>query len=384
LNLIKSYDVCTPEAVGRNNQFLREYTAEVFTEDNLILTAKFLENNMDDALFNKCMETYNQFEASQQGGPLLFAIMMQHLMITNEYVSKALLTKLENLKLATFEGENVGTLVSHYRAILNRLSSMEKTLGGRHRHLIPNDLPIRIVKLLSQATHQDFAKAFEVVASTHFMDPKALWVGSYPDPKRDAEAILLKAETLYQQCVSANEWSCVTKKADETAFVAAIASAYVNAKGAGDKPCWNCGELGHTHQDCVKPKNADRIKATRNKIRSAQRQAKKGEKSKEKKGNDKNKKSEKWKPPGTGESNKRTIDGKPYYFHFKSKTWKLCDKNLPTKAASPSSDAPSTTAASNTAAAAPAGNTAAVAPPNLDVFKANLTKTFLEAINQIS
>ena len=67
---------------------------------------------MTHKLFDKCFERYDTYPPIQQGGPLLFVIMMKTLVLSSEEATQHLKDMVKNLKIADSKGENVLRVVS--------------------------------------------------------------------------------------------------------------------------------------------------------------------------------------------------------------------------------------------------------------------------------
>jgi hypothetical protein len=165
---------------------------------------------------------------------------------------------------------------------------------------------------------------------------------------------------------STKDWLGIKTKAKETAFNAAKTSTPI---------CFHCcGE--HTLKECPKPKDNQRIKINHKKFWDS----KKGQKDNKVAANatsPTSKTSGKWSRPTTEEKknlNRRPIDGKDYYYHFKDKRWKLV-----------------TTPQANVATpAVPATTAPATAPfPNVandqarDLAAANLSQSIADTIRRM-
>ena len=77
-----------------------------------MLTFKHLEYNMTHILFDKCFECYDTYPPIQQGGPLLFIIMMKTMVSSHKEATQHLKDVVKNLKISDFKGENILHMVS--------------------------------------------------------------------------------------------------------------------------------------------------------------------------------------------------------------------------------------------------------------------------------
>jgi hypothetical protein len=74
--------------VALHTRFLKLYVSNPCVNSNLLLTQKFLIENMEDDLLAKCWETYEKYLPEEQGGPLLFLTMLNLLTASNEFFAK--------------------------------------------------------------------------------------------------------------------------------------------------------------------------------------------------------------------------------------------------------------------------------------------------------
>ena len=125
---------------------------------NLKLTYDFFVNNMDEELKNKCAETYRDFPGDQKGGPLLFKIMMDELLINSDAAGQALVAILKKLRIDQLEGENVNKVVGLVRAAVNRLGNIKNPVTGKNA--IPDDLNEILLKVLQTSSVTEFNSIF--------------------------------------------------------------------------------------------------------------------------------------------------------------------------------------------------------------------------------
>jgi hypothetical protein len=192
------------------------------------------------------------------------------------------------------------------------------------------------------------------------------------------DEILQFAENQFHLMSSTGKWTGVHAKTNETVFLSALQA----AKNSGQKftICFNCGGSHHVSQ-CPKPTDTTRIqankkifKANKNKRNGSGGSGSPGGPSQTPRNNNNNNnntnnpnnprrpKPFKWAPPTDEEkktNNRRTIDGKLYYFHNNSQRW------VPVNASGPTNPGPPTTianpAVNNVTATTQAGSVTPVA-----------------------
>jgi hypothetical protein len=89
-DLYLDYSNITIEQVARSNWWYREWMVATFFEQNLQLTYEFFQNNVSEDLVMKISETCDTFKAGEQGGPLFFILMMNHLLSDTEEAAQSL------------------------------------------------------------------------------------------------------------------------------------------------------------------------------------------------------------------------------------------------------------------------------------------------------
>ena len=205
------------------------------------------------------------------------------------------------MKLTNFNGENVDTAISMIRGAISRLKTVEPPR-------VPSDIQTQLLHVFQTSSEITFNDHFKQVEQQYNIDVATHRKGSTLLSVGD---ILTLAASLYRARVEKGTWSGVSRKVNETAFV------------AGKPVCWNCGTEGHTLADCPKPKNQQLIKANRSKFMKAVRENRKN-----KKGTGSNSSGSppapgtgKWRAPEPNENNRRVIDGKHYFYKKQTRRW---------------------------------------------------------------
>ena len=370
LDLYTQYDEITEEEVAASCEWYNKWTAKEYYRDNLTLTFKHLENNMTHKLFDKCFERYDTYPPIQQGGPLLFVIMMKTLVSSSEEATQHLKDMVKNLKIADFKGENVLRVVSLIRGAYKRLKWIKR---------VPDRFVDQILTVLQTSSVPTFNEYFEHYSHTFSMLMDMAEMDRREKDVMDVDKLLRIAEKKYNSLVSSGEWSGSKTRGSRSTFTTQADTSANTASHGPKKPvCWNCGEVGHTFYKCPKPKDDKRIESNRN-----QRNATANTAQSKANPNPSSDPSFKWRPPAPSENNKRLIDGKHMFYLHKLKRW-ILDKRHPSNTPVVPAGTPSVEPTPNP----PVESTSERANPALEAALANTSRS-IEAslrglVNQFS
>ena len=247
LDLYTQYDEITEEEVASSCEWYNKWTAKEYYCDNLMLTFKHLENNMTHKLFDKCFERYDTYPPIQQGGPLLFIIMMKTLVLSSKEATQHLKDMVKNLKIADFKGENVLRVVSLIRGAYKRLKWIKQ---------VPDRFVDQILTVLQMLSVPTFNEYFEHYSHMFSMLMDMAEMDRREKDVMDIDKLLRIAEKKYNSLVSSGEWSGSKSRGSRSTFTSQADTSVNTASNGTKKPvCWNCGEVGHTFYKCPKPKD---------------------------------------------------------------------------------------------------------------------------------
>ena len=270
-DLFEHYVTISPEKVAESNTIystLVKASDHPWIRENLTLTFDYFRNNADTETYRKALETYNSFDLAQRGGPLFFKIMMTLLQTDSVAVVQALKDRLTKMNLKNYEGEDVMKAVSHIRGVIKRLRGLEKTDSTGHvtETKVPPDLSKTLLEIFQTSSDAKFNKMFEQLFLTGFQASITAGEAGYGKP----EFILKQAESYYSALYASDYgWTGEVQKKQKSVFTAGAAES--------ERPCFNCGGLGHDFASCSKPKNEDRIKQNRQKYFEARDLARKNQ-----------------------------------------------------------------------------------------------------------
>ena len=370
LDLYTQYNEITEEEVAASCEWYNKWTAKEYYRDNLMLTFKHLENNMTHKLFDKCFEQYDTYPPIQQGGPLLFIIMMKTLVSSSEEATQHLKDMVKNLKIADFKGENVLRVVSLIQGAYKRLKWVKR---------VPDCFVDQILTVLQTSSVPTFNEYFEHYSHTFSMLMDMAEMDRREKDVMDVDKLLRIAEKKYNSLVSSGEWSGSKARGSRSTFTTqADTSVNIASHGLKKPVCWNCSEVGHTFYKCPKPKDDKGIESNRN-----QRNATANTAQSKTNPNPSSDLSFKWRPPAPSENNKRLIDGKHMFYLHKLKRW-ILDKRHPSNTPAAPAGTPPVEPTPNP----PVESTSGGANPALEAALANTSRS-IEAslhglVNQFS
>jgi hypothetical protein len=176
--------------------------------------------------------------------------------------------KIETIRISTYKGENVGEVVIHLRAIVQRLKNMRRRdASGNEIDLVPLDLAERLYDVLQSSSSEEFNSLFKTQYTTEYVQSLTVGQSAWSDP----EKILILAQNLYFKLCADGKWIGVNQnKATFPTFTSPkAASAFL-----GKVNCHNCGGQ-HFLRDCQQPLDQVRIDANRQRVIDARLIAKK-------------------------------------------------------------------------------------------------------------
>jgi hypothetical protein len=319
-NLFQWYAILKVEDVVASNQWWRKYLPDPWYQENMGLTYEYLRTHTAESLSLKINEDYNTFPADAKGGPLFLFLLINNLMADNDSIARALADKIKSVEISKYKGEDVGQVVTHLRAIIHRLKNMRRRdTSGNEIDLVPFDLSRNLYKVFQTSSNEEFNQMFR----NRYINEHSESLVTGHSAWSDTDRILSMAGNFYIQLCSEGSWSGADQnKATFPTFSSPkAASAFLSSV-----KCHNCGGP-HYLRDCTESRDQARIDANAKRMAEARQLANK-DKSKRKV------KSGKGCAPGgkfpekpkKGQPHRCTVDGKEYYFHFKSGRWLLVDK----------------------------------------------------------
>lgn len=374
-NLYSDYINVTARDVAASCMWYNSYpdpAASPWLKANLRLTDEYMRNHTAKDLHLKVQESYSAFLPGQQGGPLYFKLLIDHLLVHTESMAESIIASIRSFKIHAQKGENVSKAVSLLRANCSSLHNIKR---------LPTDIEMILLAVYQTTSVATFNAIFSTATSAAAFEKYTTDAPTYRrlvNHTSDAgltaqqdrlfeicERLHTAAQNAYVNMVGTGEWT--VPKSDKAAFTAA-SSANPHSSESAARPktfkasvllsgaCFNCGKEGHRLDKCPEPKNPVQIKINSEAYRKA--------KAKNQSSTPTNSRSSStpapWDSlpaPGSGEPTKKNHNGVPIFYNPKRQKW-CRDKFAANTAATPSpATATTPTASASGTAPAPAAAT---------------------------
>jgi hypothetical protein len=267
-SLLANYSTMTVNECRTSVEHYRLY-GQGYHLHNLDWSQEMLERSCEDDLRNKILEKSMDIPAIQMGGHTFLTLIMHEVTSTTEDSIRALTSRITNMKLTNFKGEDVTKAASQLRGAIAALEIVNQ---------VPHDIVERLLDIFQSTSVVEFNATFRVMC----IQQRTLGMNFV------RAEIMNLAESLYSDLSSKGEWNGVANPGDDSVFL-----------GRRETVCWDCGETGHHAGDtrCKRPKkHSQPTPDVTEKIQAAAGQGK-------------------WTAPKEGESNEKVISGRPYIWN---------------------------------------------------------------------
>lgn len=339
VNILEDFPQVTVNEVAESNWWYRTMvkgdTSRKYISQNLTVSDWRIHNDTEEDLLHSILDVYNAYEDDQQGGPLLFKLVIDKIQMTTERAIDHLIVLIKNVKATDYTGENIATVVSLIRNAVKRVHSY----SAKDKHsCLPLDLNIHLCKETFQSTSVDeFNSIFAQLVSGH--NVYTFSQGTRGTEMLDVDSLLKLAYNAYNKLSQTGSWTSVVT-AGKSVFITKI----INVD-----QCFNCGGTDHKHPNCPRPKNEKVIELNRQKFMELKNQKNnqnnnnngggrgcgcgcgRGRGGRGGRGRGRGGNSNKFKPPTEEEKTKqnghRMINGVEHYYHYKDQWWKPVDED---------------------------------------------------------
>ena len=212
-DLLQMHSSLSINTIREYMQFLRTYGQD-YDLQNLEWSEELFKNSCEPSLRDKVVEQSLNIPENERGGPLLFFLAMQIITTASYDTTVAMVSRITNMKLTDFPGENVHQACSQLRSAYLRLSNL---------NALPPDLGAKLLKVMQTSSVDVFNGLFRQWENEVRLKTRSA---------ADYESILTTAEVTYLELSEADEWSGVKSPGRGSAFKA----------GDDNAKCWKCNK----------------------------------------------------------------------------------------------------------------------------------------------
>jgi hypothetical protein len=260
-NLFTDYATISVPEVAASNAFYHAYTTDNVDQlhTNLQWTYYYFSNNIENDLSHRLQQKYDHFTSLQQGGPLLFILLLQDLLLSTESSLKGLQDQLKLYRIDKIAGENIKTVSTIVLSIANRIWYSNK-------QNFPSGFIDTIIKLYQSSSVLSFNEQFRTIANTRASEQAAAKIASQTGASippstinNDLTSVQLltgMADQFYDQYQQDGSWNLSVKTKP---FPHTDSQGRVNATPL---VCFNCNGPHHV-RDCPKPLDKETVTQNR-------------------------------------------------------------------------------------------------------------------------
>ena len=266
-DLFDDYPKLNPEIVAMSNAYRNRWIDQDFVASDLELTYSLLKKNTDEDLFHKCLRDYDQFHPMQQGGSLIFILIMKRIQNESEQHMAHLQDQVQTLKISGIEGEDVDKAIGLLDAAHKLFDACSTPTNNR----IPVEWEKNLLDIFQTTSVDTFNKIFADIKKDARTD--ADMVGELPVFPSHQEITRL-ASCTYSRLKTSGEWDVPESKRKKSYLTtsrssrrsqnhtppAALTS---NRTSSFEMECFNCKQKGHGVGDCPRPLNQNVIDKNR-------------------------------------------------------------------------------------------------------------------------
>lgn len=214
LDMFNSIEEVDIELVKNWSEYLT-MAGEEYLVENLLWSGVKIKLSLTEGLRAKLMEKTIGWPVMYHTGVVYFKLVMNFIAESTPRSTRSLITKLQELSVRDYDGENIrqvcSTIKGAYEVLLSKTA-------------VPPDFLELVFDVFDRCSVEKFILHIRGIKTNHDQRVKVI----------DLNYLLTEAENKYQEI---SEWN-----GEKTESVFTI-----------DDVCWNCGEPGHYARDCPKP-----------------------------------------------------------------------------------------------------------------------------------
>ena len=155
-DLMRDYAVLTEAVVANNTTWINMWVESKAIQENIQLIFEILRNNVCPELWAKALEDCQDFSGVQQGGPLMFYLVMRHILNISEASILALVAQMKAIKINKIVGEDVEEAVGTVKATLKVLTQCSTDV----RNFVPDDIEVSVLQIFQTSSLDEFNEIF--------------------------------------------------------------------------------------------------------------------------------------------------------------------------------------------------------------------------------
>ena len=192
---------------------------QTYHTENLFWSGAKVLNSCTQRLRDKIEETAQTFSSAHKTGPVYFVLLYKLVLSSTPVSMRAVVSRLEKLKLTDFEGENVKNAVSLVRGAVGLLEN---------NRAVPSDMVNIAFRIMRTSSTIEFNTHVNTMRTNHELNVK----------KVTLDELLLNLQNKYTELTFNNEWEVGTSTIDQQSV---FVSSY---------ECHSCGSTDHFWRDC--------------------------------------------------------------------------------------------------------------------------------------
>lgn len=163
INLLDDYTSVDLNSVLLSSEYYVTYSDKDIDAENMQWSQELILNSCDDEMKHYLMSRLCLLPPEQHGGPTLFMMLVEQIVSNNEYLSRALITRLNSFKITMIPGENIEQAAAFIKTVCHRLDSCQK---------LPSDAERIVFDIMLTCTVDRFKQHFYTLESAE--SPKLL------------------------------------------------------------------------------------------------------------------------------------------------------------------------------------------------------------------
>ena len=234
----------TPQLVANSIVWHKLWAAPDYKLENLGLVFSFFESNTDPALWEKCLEAYDEFDALERGGPLMVYLVLDRIQRRTEDVLKTVQDVFKAIKIKDIPGENIDEVTTLSKTTYNILEGASTS----NRNYLPDNFSELLLDILQTSSVKQFNAVFSDLKRTYKTEA-ALQRRQVEYP--DLNQLTSLAEQTYLDLCKSQHWVKTPSRARQAAGLTATETSDSKKNKNGWK-CILCGSEYHLWKHCPK------------------------------------------------------------------------------------------------------------------------------------